>query len=614
MEDTKKQLEIYYNFKKSIKNGKNNLNSFKEYECLLTPKEDILNWKNYYEYDESLFSNDSKFKEWEYKIEIKTKYNKKPTFKIFKTFNEIKNNNNLIKGISVINKDFVSANGIKVVIQGEIKCYVGNKKILFEMNNIYGVFYICKVGKKEKKRYITLENVRPYNKSLINEILMTKDDILVQKQFTYEKSIFNYNVFYRIYLNNSNENIIKITSNANNLSNNQRKNDNLIIDNKKKIPDFIFETIILLYGLNEDIKNKVKEKIKDPEKYYLINYEWIEKFKECFNYSLIKNKLQNYKKYNTFSEFESNMKKLLEDIKKLNIVNKDIDNLNDIPIIPNVEIINHNIKHFTKFIIVNTKINDLIRKIKNHFKLKSRINNIENNFYFYPNIFYHETSFIEIGSFNSENMFISHYLIYFSINSNINLIISEIISLNSIDEFFKKFKINIDLPEKQDLIIASQIVGEIINLNYCNPIVETNKIIINKKINYKNIKNNRTPKKNNNIFKNINNYLDNKIKDTKNIKTNYITINKNNDIIINDKYTKIENNATIDDINKDDNNNINSININNDKGNNVNVNDNYDISSNYNIIKKNDNQIIIQKRKNHNNNKVMFLNLLSNKI
>ena len=117
------------------------------------------------------------------------------------------------------------------------------------MNNIYVVFYICKVGKKEKKRYITLENVRPYNKSLINEILMTKDDVLVHKKFTYEKSIFNYNVFYRKYLNNSNENIIKITSNTNNLSNNHRKNYSLITDNKKKIPDFIFETIILLYGL-----------------------------------------------------------------------------------------------------------------------------------------------------------------------------------------------------------------------------------------------------------------------------------------------------------------------------------------------------------------------------
>ena len=103
------------------------------------------------------------------------------------------------------------------------------------------------------------------------------------------------------------------------LCNNLRKNySNSNLFNKSDIPDFIFETLILLYELHEDIKNKIKKKIKNPEKYYLINYGWIEKFKECFNYLLIKNKLQNYKKYNKFYEFKSNMKILLEDIKKLN--------------------------------------------------------------------------------------------------------------------------------------------------------------------------------------------------------------------------------------------------------------------------------------------------------
>ena len=150
------------------------------------------------------------------------------------------------------------------------------------------------------------------------------------------------------------------------------------------------------------------------------------------------------------------MKTLLEDIKKLNIVNEDIDNLNDIPIYPNEEIFSPSLKHFTKFIIVNTKINNLIRRIKIHFNLQSKINSIEYNFYFYPNIFYHETTFVEIGAFNSEDMFISDYYIYFLKPSNLNLIVSEIISLKNIDEFFKKYYINIDQPEKQDLTISSK--------------------------------------------------------------------------------------------------------------------------------------------------------------
>jgi len=270
MGDARKQLEIYYNFKQSIKIDKNNLNNFTEYQCLVTPKEDILNWKKYYEYDESLFSNYSKFNEWENKIKIKiqTQYDKKPKFKLLKSFNEIKNN--LIKGISIIKKDFFFAsNDYKVKLKEEIvKCYVGNKKILIEMNNIYGTFFICKVGKKEKTRYITLENVKPYNKLLTNEVMKSKDDDLVQKKFTSKQCQFNYNIFYRMGINKKKENIKKNSNfySNNNTNNIREDNNNIIIDKKSIIPDFIFETLILLYGLNEDIKSKKKKENKRTRK------------------------------------------------------------------------------------------------------------------------------------------------------------------------------------------------------------------------------------------------------------------------------------------------------------------------------------------------------------
>ena len=72
--------------------------------------------------------------------------------------------------------------------------------------------------------------------------------------------------------------------------------------------------------------------------------------------------------------------------------------------------------------------------------MQSKINNNkEYIFYFYPNIIYHETTFVEIGSFNSEDMFIADYFISFS-KLNLNIIVNEIISLKSIDEFFKNIK------------------------------------------------------------------------------------------------------------------------------------------------------------------------------
>ena len=117
----------------------------------------------------------------------------------------------LTKGISIINKEFYLAsngNDNELKIQDEIKCYVGNKKIVLEINNCYEVFFICKVGKKYNRKYITLENVNPYDKYFINEIMKSKDDDLVEKKFFSNKCKFNSNVFYRI--NNKNKNIENI--------------------------------------------------------------------------------------------------------------------------------------------------------------------------------------------------------------------------------------------------------------------------------------------------------------------------------------------------------------------------------------------------------------------
>ena len=42
------------------------------------------------------------------------------------------------------------------------------------------------------------------------------------------------------------------------------------------IPDCVLKVLILYYGLTIDLKNKIKNKTKEKEKYNLINYEWIE--------------------------------------------------------------------------------------------------------------------------------------------------------------------------------------------------------------------------------------------------------------------------------------------------------------------------------------------------
>ena len=170
MENEIKLLENYYKFKQGIKQAKNN-KKITEIKCYITRREDIMKWKKYYEYDESFLFDKSKLNEWKTKINIKNKNQEKPTFKILQTYNEIKNE--LIKGICIINQQFLSIRKFKSNIKPrEINCYIGNQKVLLEFYDYAWLHcLICKIGKKEKVRYVFLDFIKPYNKKIVDEII-----------------------------------------------------------------------------------------------------------------------------------------------------------------------------------------------------------------------------------------------------------------------------------------------------------------------------------------------------------------------------------------------------------------------------------------------------------
>ena len=478
MKKIRKALEIYHDFKKKIKIDKNNNNIISTYNCLIISKEDIIKWKEFYEYDEFFFSNNTKLNEWEEKMKIKIQFQEKPTFKILKTYNEIRNN--LSKGICIINKEFISSEDYKVNENSlrEIKCYVGNTKILLELNDFtYGYYLICKIRKKETTKYIFFDNIRPYIKSMAESIIKAKDEILANRTFTFSNK-FNICLFYRVKIHRN-----KDGDNYN--------NDEEI---KSPIPDCIYETMILLYGLEKEIKNKIKNKIKDIDKYYLINFEWMKQFKEYFSYFKVCEKLETYN-YNKYDDFQKNINFLIKEIKHLDIINEQ-KKLNDIPIIPQEDAINQNLKlkHFTKFVIVNSKILDLIKAIKTCLGFTYTISNFKHyfNFCFSPQLFY-ASNFIDIGTFNQENMFVSYF--YFDIQKigYLKSILDEIKKSNNIEEYFKLNKININKSENQQIKISSLKLGEIINLNSSSPINNLNlKTMQTKKPKENNIYNTQT--------------------------------------------------------------------------------------------------------------------------
>ena len=484
-----KQLKIFYNFRKKIKENKYNFKTtYPQFKCFIISKEDILKWKQFYEYDESLFSNDSLKKDWETKINIKLQNKEKPTFKILSSFNEIKNQ--LTKGICIINEDFISNYKSKVKLPKETICHVGNKKIVLELEDIvYGHYFICKIGRKETTKYILFEKIKFYNKNLVEDIIKGKEIELANRTFTFTSSKISFNIssFYRIDISKT----IKCKQKDLNSIN---ENEEDIVERKSIIPEYIIETLILLFGLEKDIKHKINIKCKDIEHFYLINYDWIKQLKEIFNYSIISEKLQTYKKYNTFFDFESNIKSLIDEIKILKINQE--DNFEDIPIIPTEELISRGIKHFSNFYIVNEKIDNLIKKIKSSFKLKNNYGKRQNFSFGFSPLFFYGTNFIEIGKLENENMFISDYYITFSRNGYIKTVLDEIKSSKTIENYFNKNKINIEQPESQDIKVTSIKVGEIINLRYCSPINVIKKTEDKHDLKNKNILNNHKSQKN----------------------------------------------------------------------------------------------------------------------
>ena len=81
------------------------------------------------------------------------------------------------------------------------------------------------------------------------------------------------------------------------------------------ITDDILENIILLYDFNIELQKKLNKPITFDssilDNYYAITSEWINKFKEFYNYELISGIIQN-----NYNEFKNNKEKIIQEIKK----------------------------------------------------------------------------------------------------------------------------------------------------------------------------------------------------------------------------------------------------------------------------------------------------------
>ena len=469
IDKVRKQLDIYISFRNSIKNSLKSNWKISSNGYYLVSKEDILKWKKFSLYStyRSCISHKNDFNKWESKFQEK-KEEEEPKIKILIEVKDIKDK--LKSGVSLIHKEFLKLLGCKIRKKEEIICNISNNKNVLDIKDKQNNHYlIYKLGKKTSIKYIIFNCVKNPN-IIIPKILNSKNEedllnneITLSNKEVIELDIERINKYKKeINLQTVNSNIIKENNyiakydiKATKIEENNFNND------KKKT--LILETLILIYGFNKIIKSY---KSKISEKLFLINYEWIRTLQEYYDYQNFLKELQNKCQSSySFLDYEKNLSSLIRNIKKVEVNNDfDIELLKKISIIPKIETFYESKNHYIKFIIVNDKINERIKKIVNN-----NINSISFDFYCNDKIIYNGNNFIEIGHLDKEDIFTSDY--YLSINNNqIKAELTEIkeaLNSSSIIYYFKNRKVKINDRINQQLMISNKSIGELIIIKNC---------------------------------------------------------------------------------------------------------------------------------------------------
>lgn len=490
MDDPKKLLKLYVDFRAKIKSLKNSSTS-KHEPCIIVSKEDLANWKKFFLYSKELINNYSLQNEWESKIKNK-KYLKKPIFNILSDYKAIKNHLSKEKGISLLNKEFISFYTQSNQNLNQVNCYFGNQKTVIA---IYGGLsfsdcLICKIGSKSSSQYIIYETIYNYKSSLI-DIIINKKNTLVAKKTSFPSYDINKIITYgckKIQQNNNNESDIKDNINYHDINFNNNNHDfntkdkinksvNVfdskitgLTEDENNIPDSIFQLLILLYKFNKDIKNKIKTKDKSREQLYLINSGFLNNIKLSYNYNDICKELEKFK-YNTEREFEYKISYFINLIKQKNIINEQVP-LIDIDFEPEIKNC-YSTNHYINFSLINEKIYNIIPKIIEDFGFDSPLKQLKYIFYFKPELFYISENFskgkyIKIGALNEDFVFEIHYFILLDLyNSSLYPIVYDLNNSKSLKQFFVSKSINnIDEKPTHNLIHNYSKHGTVTNFLY----------------------------------------------------------------------------------------------------------------------------------------------------
>ena len=268
--------------------------------------------------------------------------------------------------------------------------------------------------------------------------------------------------------------------------NNNNRNLGFLRQNKDDIYlqnqyDLLKIFISLFYYEKSLLSDKKEYIFNDNQKYYLINYEWLEQYKEYYNYSKIYGLLmKNDNNYNKL--YYHNLDKEINNIIKY-YSNKDILNFDEkllSPELSNIKVIKaqlenkNNILIYKNCYIINSEIMDMIKK---YFYFKGNKNNEIN---FEPktlyasnnNIYIIDNVNIVIGNINKKLLYNTEYILSFKslkiLNSELKQLLTKsiedyIISRKCIEQNFKKQKLKSKNNEEIGLLVILKIKNKLNN-------------------------------------------------------------------------------------------------------------------------------------------------------
>ena len=301
-----------------------------------------------------------------------------------------------------------------------------------ELNIIMNLF-----NNSENYKYVAgFEKLLIISEDNLGLLILNPYNVIIKKKFIIGiifkilTDFHSNNDFYEKLLNNN--------YNINNIENNLTKN--IIIDesekgssnnlgdlskafeiiNKYKYDSLIKKNIILIFSSIYYYENKLKANEKEKafdqyEEYYLINYDWLNKYKSAYNYNKISELLKDLDKNNIINPIDyyklRNYEFLI--IEKLkNTALKKSDNF-----YLDINEINKNTNNYNECYIMHDKILAMIFELENvkFTGLSKKKIRIKNSYIYISDSF--NTSGVTIGILNEKLLFITQYIITFESKS-----------------------------------------------------------------------------------------------------------------------------------------------------------------------------------------------------